>query len=323
MIMNNMIASAIVNKQCLLELRQRRVRLWARLWAQASSKQHVTKKQSTEASTRKCIRFMRRCRTDVDSGGSLQINTALFWPITFILWWNISIPMGVVSSRVAPPTPTVHPGSLNRSDEDENGKRYGLHSPQTSVRGWEVGFFLAPPFYLSVVFSRVFSNVDYCTVAGCWFMLWNDLALSTRPEGESCRKPAEQARSDFGIVQEMGLKLWKLFRCSRVALEVECLLSSIARASASVSNSACSRQPSRAVSQRRISVLMHFLWSVKSGALVPSSIGALLRITFLHAVFFFFFLRRRLSAQASKTRRCSEMSRGFLPGAKQLKCVVF
>lgn len=31
----------------------------------------------------------------------LQINTKLFWPITLILWWNISILMGVVVSARA------------------------------------------------------------------------------------------------------------------------------------------------------------------------------------------------------------------------------
>ncbi len=43
----------------------------------------------------------------------MQINGKLFWVITFILQWNISILMGVVSSRGTMPASTGHEGSLN------------------------------------------------------------------------------------------------------------------------------------------------------------------------------------------------------------------
>lgn len=44
---------------------------------------------------------------------SLQINTKLFCVITFILWWNVSILIGVVSSWMTMPPFIEHEGSLN------------------------------------------------------------------------------------------------------------------------------------------------------------------------------------------------------------------
>lgn len=95
---------------------------------------------------------------------------------------------------------------------------------------------------LPVEFSSVFSNTEDCTVAGCLFMLWNDLAPATRPEGKSCRKLPESACFDFGIIQEMRLSCGHFSLFSNRSWPKCLLLFSIALISVSVTNSDGSSQ---------------------------------------------------------------------------------
>ena len=58
---------------------------------------------------------------------SLQINTKLFWVITFILWWNISILMWVVSFRMTMPQFICSKGFTECFDEYENDVSHSLY----------------------------------------------------------------------------------------------------------------------------------------------------------------------------------------------------
>lgn len=63
-----------------------------------------------------------------ERGGSLQINTKLFWVKTFIQWWIISILMGVVSSRMTVPSIHSVKGVTKWFDKYENYVTHTLWS---------------------------------------------------------------------------------------------------------------------------------------------------------------------------------------------------
>ena len=62
---------------------------------------------------------------------SLQINTKLFWVITFLLWWNISILIWVVSFRMTMPQYICSLGVTECFDEYENDVNHMLWPSQS------------------------------------------------------------------------------------------------------------------------------------------------------------------------------------------------
>lgn len=103
--------------------------------------------------------------------------------------------------------------------------------------------------------------MDGCTEAGGLFMLRNDLALTTCPEGESCRKLPGSACFDFGIIQEMGLKLCSLFPKRDLDRSVCFAVIQFLWPTAIA--------PVSAVVLVNHDWLLHFLWHRKPGALAP------------------------------------------------------